>query len=113
MAGVAFLLKKAGNEVSGCDLHASARTRWLEANGIPVALGHSPSHITADLDVCVFTPAVPKDSPELAAAKAGTAVADAESRKLIESMTKYTRDPAALRAARTRLADVIEGTARR
>ncbi|MBQ6338170.1 MAG: DUF4091 domain-containing protein, partial [Kiritimatiellae bacterium] len=49
---------------------------------------------------------------QLAAAKAGAAAADAESRKLIESMTKYTRDPVALRAARARLADVIEGTAR-
>ena len=69
MAGVAFLLKKAGNDVSGCDLHPSARTRWLEANGIPVAIGHSPSHVTPDIDACVFTPAVPKDNPEFAAAK--------------------------------------------
>lgn len=72
MAGVAFLLKKAGHEVSGCDLHGSPRTRWLEANGIPVAVGHSPAHITQELDACVFTPAVPKDSPEyLAAASSG------------------------------------------
>ncbi len=70
MAGVAFLLKKAGNDVSGCDLHPSARTRWLEANGIPVAIGHSPSHVAPDLDACVFTPAVPEDNPEFAAAKA-------------------------------------------
>ncbi len=70
MAGVAFLLKKAGHEVTGCDLHASPRTAWLEANGIPVAIGHSPSHVTPDVGVCVFTPAVPKDSPEFAAAKA-------------------------------------------
>ena len=45
---------------------------------------------------------------QLAAAKAGAAKADAESRTLIESMTKYTRDPAALRAARTRLAKLID-----
>ena len=69
MAGVAFLLKKAGHDVSGCDLHPSPRTRWLEANGIPVAIGHDAAHITPDLDVCVFTPAVPKDSPELIAAQ--------------------------------------------
>ena len=69
MAGVAFLLKKAGHKVSGCDLHQSPRTQWLEANGIPVAIGHSPSHITPELDVCVFTPAVPKDSSEYIAAK--------------------------------------------
>ena len=68
MAGVAFLLKKSGCEVSGCDLHRSPRTQWLEENGIPVSIGHSPSHITPGLDACVFTPAVPKDSPEFAAA---------------------------------------------
>ena len=72
MAGVAFLLKKAGHAVSGCDLHASPRTRWLESNGIPVAIGHSPDHITPDLDVCVFTPAVPKDNPEFIAAQSST-----------------------------------------
>ena len=70
MAGVAFLLKKAGYDVSGCDLHPSPRTRWLEENGIPVAFGHAPSHITPDLDVCVFTPAVPKDNAEFKAAEA-------------------------------------------
>ena len=70
MAGVAFLLKKAGHDVSGCDLHPSPRTRWLEANGIPVAVGHSASHVVQDLDTCVFTPAVPKGNPEFAAAKA-------------------------------------------
>ena len=31
MAGVAFLLKQAGHDVSGCDLHSSPRTAWLEA----------------------------------------------------------------------------------
>ena len=45
MAGVAFLLKARNREVSGCDLSATPRTRWLEANGIPVAIGHSPSHL--------------------------------------------------------------------
>ena len=45
---------------------------------------------------------------QLATAKAGAAKADAESRTLIESMTKYTRDPALLRAARTRLAELID-----
>lgn len=69
MAGVAYLLKKAGRQVSGCDLYSTARTKWLEENGIHVDIGHSPSHITADLDVCVFTPAVPDDSDEFLAAK--------------------------------------------
>ncbi len=69
MAGVAFLLKKSGCDVSGCDLHSTPRTRWLEANGIHVDLGHSPEHVTPDTDVCVFTPAVQKTNPEFIAAQ--------------------------------------------
>ena len=48
---------------------------------------------------------------QLATAKAGPDAADAESRTIIQSMTKFSRDPAALRAARSRLADVIEKAA--
>lgn len=69
MAGVAYLLKKAGHSVSGCDIHSTTRTQWLAENGIEVAIGHSPSHVTHDTDVCVFTPAVPKDCPEYLATK--------------------------------------------
>ena len=67
MAGLAFLLKKAGHDVTGCDKYATARTRWLEANGIPVAVGHSPEHLT-DVDELIVTPAVSPSAPELAAA---------------------------------------------
>lgn len=69
MAGVAFLLKKSGCDVSGCDLHSTPRTRWLEENGIHVDVGHSPKHITPDTDVCVFTPAVQRTNPEFIAAQ--------------------------------------------
>ncbi len=67
MAGVAFLLKQAGYVVSGCDKYATDRTRWLEAHGIPVSTGHSPSHLDG-VDELIVTPAVPKQAPELAAA---------------------------------------------
>ena len=68
MAGVAFLLKRRGHMVTDCDKYATPRTRWLERNDIPVAVGHSPSHL-AGIDELVVTPAVPKDDPELAAAQ--------------------------------------------
>ncbi|MGN0854445.1 MAG: Mur ligase domain-containing protein [Kiritimatiellia bacterium] len=68
MAGLAVLLKAAGNQVSGCDLYASRRTRWLESLGIPVAQGHDPAHV-ADVDVAIVTPAVPAGHPELRAAR--------------------------------------------
>ena len=81
MAGVAFLLKARNREVSGCDLSATPRTRWLEENGIPVAIGHDAAHITSsvatsatlpavNVDELIVTPAVPPENPELAAARA-------------------------------------------
>ena len=66
MAGLAVLLKSRGHEVSGCDLHASPRTKWLEGLGIRVSIGHDPSHL-ADVDEVVVTPAVERSNPEILA----------------------------------------------
>ena len=64
MAGLAVLLKARGHEVSGCDLHASPRTKWLEEQGIRVFIGHDPGHLSG-VDEVVVTPAVSKNEPEL------------------------------------------------
>jgi len=64
MAGLAVLLKARGYEVSGCDLTATSRTRWLESQGIRVFIGHDPSHL-AGVDSVVVTPAVDGENPEL------------------------------------------------
>ena len=69
MAALAALMKSAGDNVSGCDLCSTARTRWLESLGIPVAIGHDPSHVEG-ADLVVATPAVSRSNPELLAAKA-------------------------------------------
>ena len=69
MAGLAFLLKRAGYAVTGCDVSATPRTRWLEACGIPVAQGHAPAHL-AEVDELIVTPAVPSTAPERAQARA-------------------------------------------
>ena len=74
MAGLAVLMKARGHEVTGCDVHASARTRWLEAQGIRVFIGHDPAHV-ADADLVVVTPAVHPDEPELVAALSRTGCA--------------------------------------
>ena len=68
MAGLAVLLKAQGHEVSGCDLKASPRTRWLEAQGVSVAIGHDPAHVR-DADLAILTSAVSVDEPERLAAK--------------------------------------------
>ncbi len=70
MAGVAFLLKARGHAVTGCDLYSTSRTRWLEENGIPVAIGHDAVHIDSSIEELIVTPAVPPDNPELVAARA-------------------------------------------
>lgn len=67
MAGLAVLLKARGHAVSGCDLHQSARTQWLTAQGIRVFEGHDPAHV-ADADEIIVTPAVHPDNPERLAA---------------------------------------------
>lgn len=67
MAGLAVLMKADGNEVDGCDLHVTARTRWLERAGIPVAVGHDPAHVER-ADLVVVTPAVRADNAERLAA---------------------------------------------
>lgn len=67
MAGLAVLLKARGHAVSGCDLHRSARTRWLEAQSIRVFVGHDPAHVAA-ADAVIVTPAVRPDNPERVAA---------------------------------------------
>ena len=66
MAGLAVLMKSKGHEVSGCDLHASPRTAWLEAQGIRVFVGHDPAHL-AGIDEVIVTPAVSRNEPELVA----------------------------------------------
>ncbi len=69
MAGLAVLMQADGWDASGCDIGATRRTAWLESLGIPVAAGHSPSHIE-DADLVVATPAVHASNEECAAAAA-------------------------------------------
>ena len=64
MSGLAVLLKAHGHEVSGCDIHASPRTKWLEEQDVRVFIGHNPSHLSG-VDEVVVTPAVSRTEPEL------------------------------------------------
>lgn len=69
MAALAVLLKARGENVSGCDLAQSSRTKWLESKGIQVFIGHDESHLDG-VDVVVATPALRYDEPEFAEARA-------------------------------------------
>lgn len=73
VSAYARLLKARGYHVSGCDKHPSELTAQLEAEGIPVTIGHDPAHLLAAngrpaVTVLVASEAVPKTHPEVKAA---------------------------------------------
>lgn len=63
MAALAFLSKAAGEDVSGCDAYSSARTKWLESEGVRFSLGHNARHLEG-VDEIIVTPAVSQSDPE-------------------------------------------------
>jgi len=69
MAGICFLLKEYGFDVSGCDAEEGRFTQWLKKKGINVFIGHDASHIQA-CDLVVKSAAVPDDLPEISAGRA-------------------------------------------
>ncbi|HAL92524.1 MAG TPA: UDP-N-acetylmuramate--L-alanine ligase, partial [Verrucomicrobia bacterium] len=68
MAGVARLLAARGLQVSGCDSGSPRTMDWLRSCGIPVATGHDAAHLEG-VDWAVYSPALPPDHPERAAAE--------------------------------------------
>ncbi len=69
MSALAHYLELSGEEVSGSDAVASARTERLIESGIPVAIGHR-ADLVEGAAVVVYSTDVPEDNPELAAARA-------------------------------------------
>ena len=69
MAGVAFLLKARGFDVSGCDLQENRQTRWLQSCGVDIEFNHHESHIDESIDWVVRSTAVPSTHPELGRAQ--------------------------------------------
>lgn len=68
MSGLAELLVRSGNRVSGSDLAANDQTRRLEDLGVRFHQGHHPDHL-GEARVVVYSAAVKPDNPEFAAAK--------------------------------------------
>lgn len=69
MRPLGLVLKGMGMEVTGSDMSASASTQELEAQGIPVAIGHHAENIEG-ADCIIRTAAAHNDNPEIAAARA-------------------------------------------
>ena len=68
MCGLAEVMHSRGLTVSGCDLAASERTRYLQGLGVPVSRGHDPSHLEG-VDALVMTSAVASGEAELESAR--------------------------------------------
>jgi UDP-N-acetylmuramate--alanine ligase len=68
MSGIAEVLARRGNNVTGSDLKESPYTRRLREAGITVYIGHAPDHV-GDADRVVISTAIPKTNPELLQAR--------------------------------------------
>ncbi|MDD2794426.1 UDP-N-acetylmuramate--L-alanine ligase [Acidocella sp.] len=68
MSGIAEVLHELGYAVQGSDIAENANVARLRAAGIRVAVGHDAKNL-GDAQVVVISTAVPKDNPEVVAAR--------------------------------------------
>ncbi len=69
MSAIAEVLIGSGHVVSGSDLARSEVTKRLEGRGVEVAIGHDAANVGA-VDAVIHSTAIPRDNPELEAARA-------------------------------------------
>lgn len=67
MSGIAQLLLRGGDAVSGSDVKKSRTTEELEGMGVKVFIGHDPKNING-ASVVVYSSAIKEDNPEMRAA---------------------------------------------
>lgn len=68
MSGLAAVLLNAGYKVSGSDSKESEITNRLKKEGAQIYIGHSKDNLQ-DVDIVVYTAAIPSDNPEIIKAK--------------------------------------------
>ena len=69
MSGIAEILHNLGYAVQGSDVSENANVRRLRETGIAVHIGHGEGNL-GDAQVVVVSSAIPRDNPEVAAARA-------------------------------------------
>ena len=69
MSGIAELLHNLNFNISGSDMSDNENVKRLQKLGINITIGHSKNNIKTEIDVVVYSSAVPKDNPELVYAK--------------------------------------------
>jgi UDP-N-acetylmuramate--alanine ligase len=65
MSGIAEILMDQGFKITGSDRGASENTDRLKELGAHVYIGHAAENLEPDVDVVVYSSAVPPDNPEL------------------------------------------------
>jgi UDP-N-acetylmuramate--alanine ligase len=85
MSGIAAVLLNLGYTVQGSDARASAVTQWLTSLGARISVGHAAQNI-AGADVVVASGAVPRDNPEVLAARSARIPLVARAEMLAELM---------------------------
>ncbi len=78
MSGLAEIASASGFHIAGSDRHLSERTAYLSAQGVAIFEGHKAEQLLDfKPDLVVYTAAIPKENPELSAAReAGLATID-------------------------------------
>ena len=63
MAGLAFLLKERGHQISGCDAQENRQTAWLREKGVTIQ-----NEVPADVEWIIRSRAVPDSHPDVVSA---------------------------------------------
>ena len=71
MSGIAEILMDQGFTITGSDRAASDNTERLKELGAHIFIGHEAENLEPDVDVVVYSSAVPPDNPELVEAHSG------------------------------------------
>jgi UDP-N-acetylmuramate--alanine ligase len=69
LSGIACVYQQKGHQITGSDAEESEVTLQLKEQGILVYLGHQESQVTANIDLVVYSEAVPEDNSELKRAR--------------------------------------------
>ncbi|MCZ6636605.1 MAG: UDP-N-acetylmuramate--L-alanine ligase [Alphaproteobacteria bacterium] len=69
MSGIAEILHNLGYRVQGSDVSENANVRRLRETGIPILIGHGEGNL-GNAQVVVVSSAIPRDNPEVTAARA-------------------------------------------
>ena len=90
MSALAAILKESGITVSGSDQKSSETTKKLSVRGIHIVIGHASDAIPSAAELVVYSPAVPYDNVERAAAR-GRGLTELSYPEAVGSLTKIKK----------------------